>query len=157
MLRQGFEPWSSARKAEMIGRTTPTELASTLPYYQSALYRLSRWVINSAFRSHFSIFEWIVNTRLEVDPPVLCLVVTRFAEEHQVRVIMAGSEIDVRCGLKLPHRDDVVDFKLVFRTVVSAVLADLVTFTNPSSGPGPARPVSPAPTMFPHRILLTSA
>jgi hypothetical protein len=25
MLGQGFEPWSSARKAKMIGRTTPTE------------------------------------------------------------------------------------------------------------------------------------
>ena len=25
MLGQGFEPWSSARKANMIGRTTPTE------------------------------------------------------------------------------------------------------------------------------------
>ncbi len=25
MLRPGFEPESSARKAEMIGRTTPTE------------------------------------------------------------------------------------------------------------------------------------
>jgi hypothetical protein len=30
MLGQGFEPWSSARKAKMIGRTTPTE--RTHPY-----------------------------------------------------------------------------------------------------------------------------
>ncbi len=28
MLGQGFEPWSSARKANMIGRTTPTERTS---------------------------------------------------------------------------------------------------------------------------------
>ena len=31
MLRQGFEPWSSARKAKMIGRTTPTERIQSYP------------------------------------------------------------------------------------------------------------------------------
>ena len=38
MLDQGFEPWSSARKAKMIGRTTPIE--------RSALQRMERGYIN---------------------------------------------------------------------------------------------------------------
>ncbi len=38
MLDQGFEPWSSARKAKMIGRTTPIE--------RSALDRMEREYIN---------------------------------------------------------------------------------------------------------------
>ena len=32
MLRPGFEPESSARKAEMIGRTTPPEHTNTIMY-----------------------------------------------------------------------------------------------------------------------------
>ncbi len=31
VLGQGFEPWSSARKAKMIGRTTPTERTAIVP------------------------------------------------------------------------------------------------------------------------------
>ena len=32
MLTQGFEPWSSARKADMIGRATPSERRHNVGY-----------------------------------------------------------------------------------------------------------------------------
>ena len=51
MLRPGFEPESSARKAEMIGRTTPTEHTYITNLYKSwfrhiLLYEWAQWDSN---------------------------------------------------------------------------------------------------------------
>ena len=43
MLRPGFEPESSARKAEMIGRTTPTEQLTNLFNFFLDLYLNYKW------------------------------------------------------------------------------------------------------------------
>ena len=43
MLRPGFEPESSARKAEMIGRTTPPEQTNTKVLVTWAQWGLNPW------------------------------------------------------------------------------------------------------------------
>ena len=106
------------RKADMIGRATPSEPAGE----SRGRHRIKPTFSRHSRRQHYGM-SWSFYTGFEVQFPVFCLRVAPFAEHHEVRQLVCILQVGIRGFPKSADWDDVMDFQACLSAVATTVLA----------------------------------